>query len=130
MKALNGALGGGSRAACRRTADHHGFQLAHVRRVLRLRACASRAAPALDHEENQLSCGELPVLRGVESAVRDPAVGVDRGRLVCRAGPRESKTAHQPPRLDAPTTTSSCRWASPSIRSRPCRTPWTCTCGA
>src|SRR5256885_5463531 len=47
------ALGGGSRAACRRTAGRHGIQLAHVRRVLCVCARAARAAAALDHEENR-----------------------------------------------------------------------------
>src|SRR5712671_7672779 len=95
-KSAEWALGGGSRAACRRTAGRHGIQLAHVRRVLCVCARAARAAAALDHEENQSADRELPVLRGVESAVRDPAVGVDRHRLVRRAGPRKSATARYP----------------------------------
>src|SRR5215472_1514068 len=79
----------------------YGLQLSHLRRVLRLRARDALAALQLEHEEGESHRRELPVLFGVESAVRDPAVGVDGGRLVCSAGTRQGTPSDGAPCLDA-----------------------------
>ena len=145
----------------------NGLQLADVRRVLRARARAAFAAARLDDEEGQSADRELHLLRGVESAVRHPALDIDGRRLVrgartrqsrsgqrrgargccCRSSPtsacsatsstavpaREFQRADGVVRRRLPAaarSTSCCRSASRSIRSRRCRTRSTSTCAA
>ena len=119
-------------------------------------------------EEVQPAGRQLPLLRRVEPAVRDPAVDLHGRRLVRGAGSGARPTRpRRAPRLDAAvgrrqprharllqvrqvparqlqradgaarrrvprrrTSTSCCRSASRSIRSRRCPTRSTCTCGA
>jgi hypothetical protein len=70
--------------------DSRDFQFADLHRLLRDRAVPAPAATGVVGEEVQPADCELPVLRSVESAVRDPAVVVDDGRLVGGAAdPRE-----------------------------------------
>ena len=49
----------------------------------------------VDHEEDQPAGRELPLLRGVEPAVRHPAVGLDGGRLVGRAVDGHARSAQR-----------------------------------
>src|SRR5919107_898227 len=59
------------------------LQFADFSGLLRARARdAQRALLQLAPEEDKPAGRLLPVLRGLEPAVRDPAVGVDRRRLV------------------------------------------------
>src|SRR5437899_8716283 len=70
------------------------LQLADLPGLFRDRAGAAlRALLLVAPEEDQPDDRVLPVLRGVEPAVRDPAVDLDRGRLVGGAmdGPREAR---------------------------------------
>src|SRR4051794_8749308 len=74
------------------------LQFADVRRLLHPRdGDASRAAVRLAPEEDQPAGRILPVLRGVEPAVRYPAVDFDGGRLVGGAmdGPRQARADAQ-----------------------------------
>src|SRR4051794_549313 len=70
------------------------LQFADFPRLLRDRDGASlRAVLQLASEEDQSDDRLVPVLRGVEPAIRDPAVGLDGGRLVGGAmdGPRQAR---------------------------------------
>ena len=66
----------------RRGGRPHGLQLPDFHRVLRAACSRCTRCRSVDHEEDQPAGRQLPVLRGVESAVRDPAVGIDGRRLV------------------------------------------------
>ncbi len=85
--------------SCRGVRD--GLQLADVRRVLRARARAALDAVQLDDAQGQPARRELSLLRRVESAVRDPALGLDGRRLVRGAGSGQVRAADGAARVDA-----------------------------
>ena len=59
------------------------FQLADLCRFFWGRASAALLAAALEGQEDQPPPGELPLLRGVESPLRDPPLDFDVCGLAC-----------------------------------------------